>query len=257
MPATGIALLILLAFVLPGFATVLLKERMHEAWREVTPFERVLQTGYYSVWCYLLLALFALVIRLDTQGIEDLYNDHKDTPADLVWRGALTILVPAFVIANASRMWEGWKFRQWLYLKSGVNARHRVPTGWDDFFARRQPAMVLATLQDGRVVGGYYGEKSFAAYDRDGRDLYLEHRWALNDDNWFLQSAPATLGVWLPTAEVASVEFYAINQDEEEALATDKRPSTPLERVAIIGALMAWGVSAVTGRTSKRSEDTP
>src|SRR4051812_17265510 len=100
-PATGTALIILVAFVLPGFATVLMKERMHEAWRSVTPFERVLQTGYYSVWCYLLLALFALAVGLDRQDVEALYNDHKDTPAGLVWRAALAIIAPAFIIANA------------------------------------------------------------------------------------------------------------------------------------------------------------
>jgi 4-amino-4-deoxy-L-arabinose transferase-like glycosyltransferase len=215
-PATGTALLILVAFVLPGFATVLFKERMHEAWREVTPLERVLQTGYYSVLSYLLLALFALVVGLTREDVENLYRDHNDTPADLMWRAALAILAPALIVANASRVWEGSKLRDKSYLKVGINARHRVPTAWDHLFSRRQPALMLVTLRDGRVVGGYYGHKSFAAYDRDGRDLYLEHRWALNENNWFEQRANDTMGLWLPTAEVVSIELYEVDSDDEE-----------------------------------------
>src|SRR5688500_18393347 len=104
-PETGTALLILVAFILPGFATVLFRERTIDAWRDVSPFERVLQSGYYSVWSYLLLALIALLTGIDRESIEQLYEDHKDTPADLVWRAGLAILAPSFVIAYVGQRW--------------------------------------------------------------------------------------------------------------------------------------------------------
>jgi hypothetical protein len=215
-PATGTALLILVAFVLPGFATVLIKERSHEAWREVNQLERVLQTGYYSVWNYLLLALFALAVGINSDDIETVYRHHLDNPAELIWRAALAILLPSFVVANASRVWEGSRLRTSIYERLGVNARHRIPTAWDAYFAKRSRAMVLATLKDSRVVGGYYGRNSFAAYSKDGRDLYLEQRWTLSDENWFQGPALESLGVWLPTEEVVSLELYAVNDDHDE-----------------------------------------
>jgi len=217
-PATGTALLILVAFVLPGFATVLIKERTHEAWHDTSQLERVLQTAYYSLWSYVLLAAFAALIGFGREDADQLLRDHEDTPADLVGRAAIAILAPSFIIANASRVWEDLGWRDKLYTRVGINARHRVPTAWDHFFAGRSRAMVLATLKDGRVVGGYYGRGgSFAAYAKDGRDLYLEQRWVLNDDNWFERPANDTTGVWLPTEEVVSIELYAVNDDDDES----------------------------------------
>jgi hypothetical protein len=55
--ATGTALLILVAFVLPGFVAVLLKERLYEVRSEELTFDRLLTTIYYSLLVYLLPAL--------------------------------------------------------------------------------------------------------------------------------------------------------------------------------------------------------
>jgi hypothetical protein len=43
-PATGTAILLLVAFVLPGFVTLLVKERIYEVPAEQQPFDRLLQT---------------------------------------------------------------------------------------------------------------------------------------------------------------------------------------------------------------------
>jgi len=75
--------------------------------------------------------------------------------------------------------------------------------------------MVLATLKDGRVIGGFYGRDSFAAYAKDGRDLYLQQRWTLDSDNWFEQPANDTHGLWIPTEEVVSLELY--DPDDSDA----------------------------------------
>lgn len=217
-PETGTALLILVAFVLPGFATVLFKERMHEAGRDVSPLERVLQAGYYAVWSYVLLAGFCILLSIERQDIEDLYGDHKGAPADLVWRAGLAIVAPAFVVANASRIWEGSQLRRRAYEKVGVNARHRVSTTWDYVFSLRRSLMVRATLRGGEVVGGYYGAESFSAYAKDGRDLYVERQWTMDADGWFEQEAPDTRGLWIPGEEVVWVAFYdPANGGKEEA----------------------------------------
>jgi len=56
-PATGTALLILVAFVLPGFVTLLISERTHVVRDTSNTSERILLALYYSVLCYALLAL--------------------------------------------------------------------------------------------------------------------------------------------------------------------------------------------------------
>ena len=68
-PATGTALILLVAFVLPGFVTVLLQERTFKSADDATPFDRLLRAVYYSVWCYLLLATVALILGLLLVGL--------------------------------------------------------------------------------------------------------------------------------------------------------------------------------------------
>ncbi len=51
-PETGTALLILAVFVLPGFVTLLLRERMFAVRGEDTQFERLLNALYYSALIY-------------------------------------------------------------------------------------------------------------------------------------------------------------------------------------------------------------
>jgi chromate transport protein ChrA len=84
-PATGTALIVLVAFVLPGFVVVLFQERTFKQAEELTPFDRLLRTVYYSVWCYLLLAAVALIFGVDRASIEHLYHRDRGDPAQLGW----------------------------------------------------------------------------------------------------------------------------------------------------------------------------
>ena len=51
-PATGTALVLLAAFVLPGFVTLLISERTHTIKGEDSAFERLLGALYYSALIY-------------------------------------------------------------------------------------------------------------------------------------------------------------------------------------------------------------
>jgi Family of unknown function (DUF6338) len=68
--------------------------------------------------------------------------------------------------------------------------------------------MVGAVLTDRRVVGGYYGSKSFPGYGEQSQDLLLEQRWTLDEDNWFVAPAPGSHGLWLSAGSIVSLELY-------------------------------------------------
>ena len=68
--------------------------------------------------------------------------------------------------------------------------------------------MVRAVLMDRRVVGGYYGSKSFPGYGEQSQDLLLETRWTLDEDNWFVAPAPGSHGLWLSAGSIVSLELY-------------------------------------------------
>jgi hypothetical protein len=235
-PATGTALIILVAFALPGFVTVLIQERTFKRAEDPTPLDRLLRVLYYSVWTYFLLALVALPVGVDTSSIRDLYDDHKADPAVLVLLGALMILVPSLVIATATRWWSGSRSQGRLLRCARINERHEEPTGWDYFFRQRRDAYVRVTLNNGGLVWGYYGGNSFAAYAKEGRDLFLERAYAPGQDKWFGEELAGGCGVWVNTEDVVFIEFYnptdaAAEQAPSEA-PEDRRPCATAEAAA-------------------------
>lgn len=207
-PATGPALIILVAFVLPGFVTVLIQESTYRHAEDPTTLDRLLRILYYSVWTYLLLAAVALIFGIDRAYVEHLYEQYEVDPAQLVWRGALLILLPSFVIATITRLWYGSRPQSWAHRIANINEHHLEPTGWDFFFRQRREAQVRITFKDGGRVYGYYGGDSFSAYAKDGGDLFLERLYVENDD-WFGPLAEDNCGIWVRTQDAVCVEFYA------------------------------------------------
>lgn len=51
-----------------------------------------------------------------------------------------------------------------------VMSPHR--TAWDDFFSRKQPCWVVLHLNDGSLVGGYFGDRSIASVGVDAGHIY-------------------------------------------------------------------------------------
>ena len=108
IPNTGTAVVIIVEFLLPGFVTVLLQERTFRSAEDATPLDRLLLIIWYSAWSYVLVAVTAVVFRVHKHDIVVLYNDYKNEPSELIWRGALAVLVPSLLIAEATRRWAGW-----------------------------------------------------------------------------------------------------------------------------------------------------
>jgi hypothetical protein len=243
-PATGTALILIVAFALPGFVTVLIQERTFKTAEDPTPLDRLLRILYYSLWSYLLLAVAALVLGVDRAYVEHLYRAHKGDPAELVWRGALVVLVPSLVIATATRLWSGSspQARMLGWLK--INERHEQPTAWDYFFRQRRNVYARITTTGGGRVLGFYGARSFAAYAKDGRDLYLERIYSPAAQEWFGPEIPHNRGVWVKTDDIVSIEFYdPVHGTEEPATASTAEDST--------------GPGSGTGRAQAASEHRP
>ena len=62
------------------------------------------------------------------------------------------------------------------------------PTAWDYFFDKRLPLFVLVHLNDGKLVGGYYGDDSYATSHPNEGDLYLQAVYKVDDEGSFLGS---------------------------------------------------------------------
>jgi len=93
-PATGTAILVLVAFVLPGFVTILVKERIYEVPAEQQPFDRLLQTLYYSLLVYAVPATIAVIAGADRDDFERLFRGDADLRVTAAVAMAVLLLLP-------------------------------------------------------------------------------------------------------------------------------------------------------------------
>ncbi len=220
-PATGTALLILVAFVLPGFITLVARETTYVVRDAVTPFERLLLSLSYSARIYGILLAASFLLGASPADIAALYRGEQPLGDYLLLGGAALLILP-IAISELGRRWnQSRDLRPTLMRTLGISATHTTKSGWDHFFRDGIETLVLLTLDDKRVVGGYFGQTSLAAYSDDTQDIFLERRWELDEEGWFLRPSPSSLGIWVPHHHIVSIEMY---QPQLSRSAKDERP---------------------------------
>jgi hypothetical protein len=214
-PETGTALLILGLFVLPGFVTLLLRERMFAVRGEDTQFERLLNALYYSALIYAIVFAACAVAGVDKADVVGFYRGEKSLAEDLA-AGATVALVLPVVVATIGLRWRSSRqVRSGVLRFVGVSPSHGVISAWNEAFGREGFPMLRVTLKDGRVVGGYFGAGSLAGYSEHSQDLFISERWSIDPENdWFTGMAQGTMGLWIARDEIASIEFYERPRDE-------------------------------------------
>lgn len=107
--------------------------------------------------------------------------------------GALHGIVPK-VIASKLK-----KFSRGLIL-------HSEPTAWDFVFAQRKPFYILFATKSGKLIGGYYGQKSFVTSYPQPSQIYLEEAWIPESTGW--KQTVRTAGLLISLDECHYVEFF-------------------------------------------------
>jgi hypothetical protein len=209
-PKTGTALLVIAVFVLPGFVTLLIRERTYTVPSEQKPFERLLRALYYAALVYALAVGIGAILGIDKDDLVDLYHGRKPL-GHLLGAAILVTLVLPLVVAETGRHWRRSSLRKTVLGWLRISLAHDVDSGWNQAFSEAPNAMfVRITTNDARVIGGMYAKGSLAGYSEQAQDLYLIQRWELDDDDWFQAPAVGTLGVWVPKDNIASLEFYRL-----------------------------------------------
>jgi hypothetical protein len=202
------------AFVLPGFITLLLTERTYSIRREESPFERLLRALYYSFLVYGSAGAGGLVVGTEKADVTRIWEGDAALEAYL-GLALLGLLILPLAVAETSRRWSrSRRVRPWALKKLDIDLGHSVPSAWEQLFGgsrgalERRGLLLRVTLKDGRIVGGFFGDASLAGYTEDRRDLFIEERWSLNHNDWFEAPVPASRGVWLSDEQIQSVEAY-------------------------------------------------
>lgn len=146
-PETGTALLILAVFVLPGFVTLLLRERMFAVRGEDTQFERLLNALYYSALIYAIVFTAGALAGVNKTDVVEFYHGEKSLAEDLAAGGIIALALPA-AIATVGLWWRSSrKVRPGVLKFIGVSPSHSVSSGWNEAFSREGTPMLRVTFE--------------------------------------------------------------------------------------------------------------
>ena len=69
-------------------------------------------------------------------------------------------------------------------------------------------------LKNGRMVGGYYGAKSYATAYPQAQEVYVEEVYRVDENGKFVEAVSGTMGMVIRQSECERLEFLVV---EEEA----------------------------------------
>lgn len=82
------------------------------------------------------------------------------------------------------------------------------PTAWDYYFDARKTCFVLIHLKNGKMIGGFYGNKSYStSFPRHG-DLYLEKVVQVDKDGKFVKIIEGSEGMLVPQDSYDYIEMF-------------------------------------------------
>jgi len=97
-----------------------------------------------------------------------------------------------------------------LHFRSIFRIAHPVPKAWDSFFRKGIPCWVVATLKGGRLVAGLYGGNSFASSFPAQEDIYLEKLCMLSPEGKMECVIDRSLGGIIRMENVEMLELFEI-----------------------------------------------
>jgi hypothetical protein len=135
------------------------------------------------------------------------------------WAFVVLIIVPIVVGSLLAQLSEIRRPRWLLQLLriTGLSAITRTADAWNWIFRQERAAYVRIQLKDGKMILGWFGDKSFASSDATLRDIYLEQLWNADQTGWFQEAQPDTAGMWIRGDEIEYVEFYEGSGEQEDA----------------------------------------
>ena len=86
--------------------------------------------------------------------------------------------------------------------------QHPDPTPWDNYFDRREHKFMIIHLNDGHMIGGYFGQGSYASSFPDQGDLYLSALYELDEEGRFGDPVECTDGLLIRKDQYTRIELF-------------------------------------------------
>ena len=203
LPAAQFAAIV--ALFLPGFLSLKV-DRLIQPASPTSVGEMVIEAFAYSLINAGLLswAVFKASVELSENPPDYL---HAAAYAALVCVVGPTVWPIAFRVVQRWAARRGWILGQDRY-------------AFDYAFRGPRTRWVIVHLNDGRLVGGYFGLKSYATVEPQSGHIYLEELWRLDASGRFVSAIPGSRGaIFRPTDYVWVEMFHDGAQPEIEASA--------------------------------------
>ena|ERR1700735_2498584 len=202
MPTSIQAVLVVIVFLIPGFVASRILSYAYPA-SEPSDARLILTAIMHSCINYALLSwLFILSWK----------KAWYSNTAFLVFLTLLTLFVmpvlSGLILVRVAETKCLGKLREMFGLP------HPVPKAWDYFFRRRIPCWVVATLKTGRVIGGFYGQKSFASSYPAEEDLYLEQLCNMAPDGTITGLTELSIGGIIRMQDVELLELFEYEEKD-------------------------------------------
>ncbi|MGA2302149.1 MAG: DUF6338 family protein [Candidatus Acidiferrum sp.] len=196
MPTSIQAVIVIVVFLMPGFIASRVLSYTYPR-SEPTEARLVLTAITLSCFNYAILSWFLIL------SWKRLWYQHTAFLAFLVFLSVFIspVLSTLGLVKLAETNWIR-RFRQTFGLP------HPVPKAWDYFFRKGIPCWVLATLKGGQLVGGLYGENSFASSFPSEEDLYLERLCNLTPEGRMNGFADFSVGGIIRMENVELLELF-------------------------------------------------
>jgi hypothetical protein len=94
------------------------------------------------------------------------------------------------------------------YLKNLGTKPSPTPSDWLFSGSHDDHYFVCFHHKDGKDLGGYFGEKSFAASTANGQEIYVEEVWRLDEGGRFIERVEGTRGAIVNREDCELVEFF-------------------------------------------------
>jgi hypothetical protein len=120
-----------------------------------------------------------------------------------------------------------------LHHKLGLD--HPIPRGWDYFIRNHSEFWVLFHLKGGKLLGGYFGSRSFAATFPHDQEIYVEEIWRVDERGEFVEAVENTLGGVIRISECERVEFLRVTHEGTPHDAEASRPTEGTTRTVAEG----------------------
>lgn len=123
----------------------------------------------------------------------------------VVWLTTYIVLIAAPI---------GWAFLvKWLRQRPWTPFLSCHNKAWDYFFARKEPVWVVAYLNDGTKVGGFYAGESYASSFPSPEQVYIQQEWVLDEKDTFLREVNGSGGVLLNGGDIKRLVFYRFEDE--------------------------------------------